>query len=87
MTKPAPDGPPVRRIDRILAFMSIGLVALAILSFFALMIAQLIGGVDFREGVWPVVRMLPLIALPIGFVLILTLLIMSFVRRNRENKA
>jgi cell shape-determining protein MreD len=87
MTKSAPDGPPVRRIDRILAYMSIGLVLLAIVSFFALLIAGAIGGVDFESGLWPVIRLLPLVALPIGFLLLFALLIMSFVRRSRENKA
>jgi hypothetical protein len=86
MTKSAPDGPPIRRIDRILAYMSIGLVVLAILSFFAVLIGSG-AGADFESGVWPVIRILPIIALPVGFVLLLTLLIMSFRRRGRENKA
>lgn len=87
MTKPAPDGPPVRRIDRILAFMSLGLVLLAIVCFFALILATPLGVTNYDEGLWPVVRIVPLMALPIGFLLILTLIIMSFVRRSRANKA
>ena len=75
-----------RRIDRILAFMSLGLVALSILCFFATMLARPLGVTDFSEGIWPLVVVIPLIALPIGFVLIVVLLIMSFVRKARANK-
>ena len=38
------------------------------------------------EGIWPIVAVLPLIALPIAFLMILALLIMSFVRRARANR-
>jgi hypothetical protein len=37
-------------------------------------------------GIWPVVTMLPLIGLPIGFVLIIVLLATSIVRRGRAAK-
>lgn len=83
MTKPAPDSPPQRRIDRILAFMALGLTGLSIICFFTTMLATPMGVTDYSEGIWPAVIMLPLIALPIAFVLIFTLLILSFVRRSR----
>ena len=35
---------------------------------------------------WPLVVVLPLVALPIAFVMIIVLLIMSFVRRSRADK-
>jgi hypothetical protein len=63
---------PIRRLDRILAFMSLGLAPA--------------GVTDFTAGVWPVVAVLPLIALPIAFLMILALLIMTFVRRARANR-
>jgi hypothetical protein len=37
-------------------------------------------------GLWPLVVVLPLIALPVAFVMIVVLLVMSFVRRSRANK-
>jgi len=77
---------PVRRIDRILAFMALGITLLAIVCFFAVILARPLGVVDFSEGIWPLVVVLPLIALPIAFLLIVALLIMSFVRRSRANK-
>jgi len=82
------DGPelPVRRIDRILAYMALGLTIVSIVCFFAVILAKPLGIEDFREGLWPIVVVLPLIALPIAFVMIVALLIMSFVRRSRANK-
>lgn len=64
-------------------------VGLSILSFLAIMIATLagVGANDgFSQGVWPFVLMLPLIGLPIGFVLLIALLIVNGVRRTRESR-
>ena len=82
------DGPelPVRRIDRILAYMALGLTVLSIVCFFAVILARPLGIKDFSEGLWPLVVVLPLVALPIAFVMIVVLLIMSFVRRSRAGK-
>jgi hypothetical protein len=77
---------PVRRIDRILAYMALGLTALSIVCFFAVILARPLGVTDFSAGLWPLVVVLPLIALPIAFVMIVVLLIMSFARRARANK-
>ena len=77
---------PVRRLDRILAFMSLGLAVLSIGCFLAIIIARPAGVTDFTEGIWPLIAVLPLIALPIAFLMILALLIMTFVRRARANR-
>ncbi|WP_345799830.1 multidrug ABC transporter ATPase [Microbacterium sp. AZCO] len=77
---------PVRRIDRILAYMALGLTILSIVCFFAVILARPLGVTNFAAGIWPLVVVLPLIALPIAFVMIVVLLIMSFVRRSRANK-
>ena len=69
--------------------MVIGTVALSILAFLAVIIGTAVGaGADngFSQGIWPTLIVLPLIALPIGFVLMIVLLVMSFRRRTRENK-
>ena len=76
---------PVRRIDRILAFMSLGLLVLSIVSFFAIMIASS-SGADMGTGIWPAVGLLVYIAPIIAFVMILAVLILSFVRRARANR-
>ena len=82
---PGPDLP-VRRIDRVLAFMALGLTVVSIVCFLAVMIAVAVGGVDINTSLWLLVRFFPAIALPVAFLMILTLIIMSFVRRSRLNK-
>ena len=86
MSKNTPDADiPIRRIDRILAFMSLGLLALSIVSFFAIMIASA-SGADMGAGIWPLVGVLVYLAPIFAFALLLAVLIMSFVRRARANR-
>jgi FtsH-binding integral membrane protein len=77
---------PIRRIDRILTFMALGLVVLSVASLVAVLLAPTLGVTDYDVGIWPVAIILPLLALPIGFILIVVVLIMSFVRRARANR-
>ena len=77
---------PVRRVDRILAFMSLGLTVVSIVCFFVVIAARPAGVDDFSEGFWPVIVVLPMIGLPLAFVLMITVLVMSFVRRARANR-
>jgi hypothetical protein len=83
----APDLP-VRRIDKILAYTALVLTGASVACFFAIIIGTA-SGMDqksFGEGIWPFVAALPLFGLPIAFVLIIALLIMSFARRGRAAK-
>ena len=79
---------PVRRLDRILAFMSLGLLVLSIVSFFSIMIgtASGLGQGDFSSGIWPVVTVLVWVGPILAFAMILFILISSFVRRARANR-
>ena len=77
---------PIRRLDRILAYMSLGLAVLSIGCFVAIIVARPAGVTDFAEGIWPVVAVLPLIALPLAFLMIVALLVMTFVRRAQANR-
>ncbi|MGR0220943.1 hypothetical protein [Agromyces sp. ZXT2-6] len=77
------------RTERILAYMVAATVGLSILAFFAVMIGTLAGvGADdgFSQGIWPFVLVLPMIGLPIGFLLLIALLIVNGVRRSRESR-
>ncbi|GAB3276316.1 multidrug ABC transporter ATPase [Microbacterium sp. MEC084] len=87
MSTNRPDDLHVRRIDRVLAFMALGIAVLSVLCFFAIMISTAAGmqHADYATGIWPVVAAIPLFGLPIAFALILVLLIMSFVRRGKAN--
>ena len=62
--------------------MVVAIVVLSVASFVAVMIGSA-SGVDFESGVWPTVVILPLIGLPIAFLLIIALLVTNMVRRRR----
>lgn len=76
---------PTSRLERILAAMVVGIVGLSIIAFFAVIFGTFAGlqREDFGEGLWPVATMLPLIGLPLGFVLVMALLVVS-TRRRRQ---
>ncbi|GAA4051361.1 hypothetical protein AVP42_02027 [Agromyces sp. NDB4Y10] len=78
-----------QRVERILAYMVAATVGLSIIAFLAVMFGTLAGvGADdgFSQGIWPFVLVLPLIGLPIGFLLLIALLIVNGVRRSRESR-
>jgi TRAP-type C4-dicarboxylate transport system permease small subunit len=79
---------PIRAVDRILAFTALGLAALSVLCFFAIIIGSAAGmhQEDFASGAWPIVAAIPLWGLPLAFVLIITLLVASFMRKGRAAK-
>lgn len=82
--QPNPD-PSARRIDSILAFTALGLAAASVACFFAIIIGTAVGMAqgDFLMGAWPLVSALPIYGLPLAFILIIALLIMSFIRKGR----
>lgn len=89
MSTPTPaEDVPVRRIDRILAFMSLGLLVLSVACFLAIMIATATGSdhEDFGTGFWPVVGVVVYTAPPLAFVMMVALIIMAFTRRARANR-
>lgn len=89
-SKPTGDVPdlPVRTIDKVLAYTALGLAAASVLCFFAIIIGTATGMKQeaFAEGAWPFIAGLPLYGLPIAFVMIIALLIMSMVRKGRAAK-
>lgn len=84
-TQQSGDDVPVRRIDRVLSFMSLGLLLLSVVCFVAIMIAST-QDADFSAGIWPAIGILVYIAPILAFLLLVTVLAMSFVRRARANK-
>lgn len=87
-TRTPPGDLPVRRIDRILAFMSLGMLALSVVCFLSIIIGTAVGmqQADFGGGVWPAVSLIVWLAPILAFALLLAVLIMSFVRRARANR-
>ena len=80
--------PEPSRLERILAVMVAGIVGMSIVAFLAIIIGSCQGmtSEDFSAGIWPTVSFVPLIGLPIGFLLILALLVVS-TRRRRAGEA
>ncbi|TFB15602.1 multidrug ABC transporter ATPase [Microbacterium sp. 3H14] len=78
---------PVRRLDRFLAFAALGIAAASVVCFFAIIIGTAVGMDQsaFGEGAWPFIAAIPYWGLPVAFLMILTLLIMSFVRKGRAS--
>jgi hypothetical protein len=76
---------PVRRVDRILAFSALGIAAASVVCFFAIIIGTAVGmdQASFGEGLWPVIAAIPYWGLPLAFVMIIALLVMSFIRKGR----
>jgi hypothetical protein len=76
----------VNRIERILAYMLASAIGLSILSIVAVIAGTGLGVRDFDAGVWPVLIVLPTVGLPIGFALVVALLVVSAMRRSRSAK-
>lgn len=83
--KPVDDAP---TSERVLAYAILISIAASVISFFAVLIASANGVAreDFTEGIWPAVTWISYVGLPIGFVLILILLITNMRRRARQNQ-
>ena len=78
------------RAERVLAFMVAAVVGLSIVAFIAVIIGTAAGAGDdsgFSEPPWPLIIMLPWFGLPIGFALLIVLLILNWVRRSRESRS
>ena len=82
-TTPTPEN---SRVERVLAAMVAAIIALAIVCFAATLIASASGmkGADFTAAIWPTVAALPLIALPIGFILLVVLIGINWSRRRKS---
>jgi hypothetical protein len=80
--------PSISRPERILAYMVVTIVAVSIAAFVAVMVGTATGleQGDFAVGAWPVVTILPLVGLPIAFLMLITLIIVGAVRRSRESR-
>ncbi|MCU1543413.1 MAG: hypothetical protein JWM50_1278 [Microbacteriaceae bacterium] len=58
-------------------------IGLSVLAIVAVIAGTGLGVRDFDEGVWPTILVLPTVGLPIGFVLLIALIVMNAVRKSR----
>lgn len=79
----ADETPQIPRAERVIAYMIASSVGLAVVSFVATIIGTAVGVRDFSQGLWPLAFVLTPLALVFGFILLLTLLILTAVRRSR----
>ena len=82
--------PPASRIQRTLAYIVAALIVVSLICIALILIGSAAGWLPHSQaaaehGLWPMVSLIPLIALPIGFILIIVLLIIS--ARNRAKLA
>lgn len=80
--------PSISRPERVLAYMVVTIVAVSIAAFVAVMVGTATGleQADFGAGAWPIVTVLPLVGLPIAFLMLIALMIVGAVRRSRESR-
>lgn len=69
------------RIETVLAYMAAGVIGTSVLSLLTILISAL-----FKFKVPQFVVFLPAIGLPLGFLLIVTLLVFSMIRKARANR-
>lgn len=68
------------KVEIILGSMAIGVIGLSILSMFSTLLLVFLGVSELP----PVLAQLPLIGLPVGFLIIIAMLIAAMIRRSRE---
>ncbi|MGH1549212.1 hypothetical protein ACRAWB_08580 [Leifsonia poae] len=88
MTQQTP--PPASRLQRILAYIIAAFVIVSLVCIAAILIGTATGQFAQQgsgQGLWPTVFFFPLVALPIAFVLIIVLLIVSARRNRAANRA
>jgi uncharacterized membrane protein len=82
--------PPASRLQRILSYIIAALVIVSLVCIAAILIGTAAGQFAQQgsgEGLWPTVFLFPLVALPVAFVLIIVLLIVSARRNRAANRA
>lgn len=70
--------------ERILAWLTVSIIAVALASFFATLIVGMNNRQALADGFWPAVYGISMFGLPAGFVLLIVLLITAQVRRSKE---
>ncbi|MEN9989338.1 MAG: hypothetical protein RL508_317 [Actinomycetota bacterium] len=77
-----PGGLRENRVENTLAFMAAGVIGVSILSMIVVLVLSIAG----IKGIPPVLGILPLFGLPIGFLLVFVLLLTALIRKARENR-
>ncbi len=74
-------------IERILAYASVSIIVIAVLSYLTTLIVAMVAGREvLADGLWQIVTFISYVGLPVGFVLLIALLVINFSRRGKEGK-
>lgn len=68
------------RLEKILAYMAVGVIGLSVISILVTLISQMFES----NGGLVIFRQIPVLGLPLGFILVLVLLVVSMSRRAKE---
>lgn len=71
------------KLESTIAYLAVVIVAISILSILATLILTAAGATEIPV----LLAQLPLVGLPIGFVLIMSMLVISIIRRSKENRS
>ena len=77
-----PENPRQSKVEVVLAAMAVSVIGLSVLSMLATLLLVFLGVTDLPA----VMAQLPLIGLPVGFLLIIALLVAAIIRRSRESR-
>ena len=77
------DQTPASRIERSLTYAVVTVIGLSVIAIVAVLIAGLLK-VPLDNSIWQTIALLPVIGLPIGFILMIVLLVLSTRRRLRD---
>lgn len=72
-------------LEKALAYTSVSIIVVAVASFITtLIVAMVAGRGDTLSQLWKIVAAIAYIGLPVGFLLLIALLVINFTRRGRE---
>jgi hypothetical protein len=74
---------PGSRLEVVLSAMAVSVIGISILSLLTTLLMVFLG----VENLPVIMAQLPLIGLPVGFLLVIALLVAAIIRRGRENRA
>lgn len=81
MTKSEPLGP--SRLETVLAYMGAGIIGLSLVSIVITLVTSYLGAATNLA----LFAQIPLIGLPLGFILVMALLVLALRRKGRENRS
>jgi hypothetical protein len=74
----------IGRAERVLAYMFVAIIVVTVIAFIAVLVAPMMGVRDYSGSLWQFVLALPLVGLPIAFLMMIAMLVVG-VRRRRSS--